>query len=366
MIEWPTEWNDLCDFWEVRRTRLTRLVRFGIVATLGCGAVWAAARQAAPTAAQAAFVGALVLACATVVVLKVLQTQRNEFFRRSRALQAEQRSLADDQASEARPGQLPHEPTGAPSVSSFEVTVALDERIDFPTQPDGALTLGPGAVRCQLAIDKEDATPPDHDPNDPVPLRVTCVVVDESGTAWHATTFIHTDMLTNELEPPRAERGHIRFWNDVPDAWRAALDQRIVVNDIWSLIDSRERFEMPVGDLKVTVFNKYQGPRIDCALLEGAGDPAACQLVVRCTDMVYERAVDGAGREVAEDVDQVSYGFLLDAIELLPIVAPDHHYRSLEAWHEGDTSPGPIFQVEAKSMGGAPQQSVSFTPHEEG
>lgn len=67
--------------------------------------------------------------------------------------------------------------------------------------------------------------------------------------------------------PPACPGAEVRFWSDAPDAWRRAIAEECLVSGMYDLLDSRERFELPVGDQEVTLMLKYQGLRIDVAWL---------------------------------------------------------------------------------------------------
>ncbi|MCH9649668.1 MAG: hypothetical protein K0U98_15625 [Deltaproteobacteria bacterium] len=366
MIKWPTEWYALCDFWEARRARIVQRGRAFQIAAMAAGVAWVAAKVLAPSAAKFAFFAALFFGCCFAATLGYLIAQRAEFRRRSRAAQDAGRAAAR-QAEEQRPpdpGQCLDTPAGVRSVSSFDLSIEIPEPIVLPASPMGTLTFHPGTTLFHLTLDKEPTVPEGRDPYDPKALRVSSVVIDSQGTAWRTDTFIDPSELTGELEPPRAERGNVKFWSEVPDTWRSAMEDRVILREVVSLIDSRERFQMPVGALTLTVFNKYQGPTIDCALLRHQEDPSDRRLVVRCSNMIYEQAKDADGTEIAQGVDQVTFGYLLDAAELLPILSPQTHYRSLEEWDEADDGSGPVFRSTAEISPGAPQPNVQFTPNE--
>ena len=242
------------------------------------------------------------------------------------------------QAPEPQPGQLEDpEPAGPPSPSPVRVELDLTEQRSWATEDGRRLTLGPGVVEARFRLGFHPGREPEEAFAQDFPVLDTWVA-DPDGTWWSTSTFLHPGALTAALTPDGLpdSRGKVRFWSDAPAAWRRALGERCLLSGVRDLLDSRERFQLPVGDTEVTVTLKYQGPRLDVAWLEE--DRA---LLVRAAGMVYEI---WEGDEYREGVDQVCFGYPVDPSAILPITAPAVNWTGFEQWFERDEPEPPSFK----------------------
>lgn len=224
------------------------------------------------------------------------------------------------------PGVIPEpEPAGPQRTEPFATTLRLPERRVWPTAEGGELALGPGLVEVRFRLGYR---PERKEPEEVDRPWVETLVANGEGTWWRTRTWLDPDALTEPLTPEGAEAGigKVRFWEDAPDDWRRVLQERCLLSGLQQLLDSRERFVLPVGEDEVTVMLEYQGPVLDVAWWEEAD-----KLVVRASRFYYELW----NRTEREDVvDEVCLGYLVEPDAVLPVTAPERHWVEWEEWVE--------------------------------
>ena len=224
------------------------------------------------------------------------------------------------------PGVMPDpEPAGPTREEPVTTAVELPEHRVWPTAEGGELALGPGPVEVRFRLGfRPERTEPE------VVDRpwVETSVADGEGTWWRTRTWLAPDALTEPLtlEGAKAGRGELCFWEDAPEEWRRVVQEDCLLCGLRQLLDSRERFELPVEEEELTVMLKYQGPVLDVAWWEEEG-----KLVVRAAQFFYEL---WDGTELEDIVDQVCLGYLVDPEAVLPLTAPRRHWVEWEEWVE--------------------------------
>ncbi|MDH3744309.1 MAG: hypothetical protein OES47_04305 [Acidobacteriota bacterium] len=230
------------------------------------------------------------------------------------------------------PTHAPPEPAGQAIEDWVSLQLRLPESLTFKTEngEEVVLAAGPRDIlfRLSFASEREDQ---DSDAIDyPVCDLRLC---DDQDTWWQVSTYFEPYDLTAPLE---RGTGPIHFWQDVPQAWKEALETSCLISGVESLLDSRERIELSVGDRSVTMMFKYQGPEIDVGWLDSEG-----KLVVRVAKMHYELWKD---REFDDIVDGVTFGYLLDPEGILLPTSPEAHWSEWNVWEEdlGEDRPLPV------------------------
>ncbi len=234
------------------------------------------------------------------------------------------------------------EPAGPVIEDRVSLRLSLPRPLTLPTESGEAVAFdaGPREVSFRLFFAPERESR-DRDAIDypGCDLRLR----DDEGTWWQVSTFLDPGALTQPLE---TGVGPICFWADAPGAWWEALQSSCLITGVASLLDSRERIELSVGDRAVTIMFKNQGPQIDVAWLGSEG-----KLVVRAAKMHYERWKDG---EFDDIVDGVTFGYLLDPEDILLPTAPAAHWGQWSAWEEdsGEERPWPTLSRVSEARDG--------------
>ncbi len=235
------------------------------------------------------------------------------------------------------------EPPGRVLDGWIETTLTLEEPRRYPTEDGEDLELQAGNVDAAFCL---RFRPERSDEDETDALIAGLRIRSMDGERWETETFLDQDALVLPFSSPRrAEEsaGRILFWEDVPAEWRQAMQSNCRITGVRLLLDSRECFELPVGDDTVTMRLKYQGPIVDLAWLASQR-----RLVARASGLYYERRQDD---ELEQSVDQVTFGYLLAPREILLPTAPDLHWVQWEEWFEadGEERMSPVFRQLAAS-----------------
>ena len=225
------------------------------------------------------------------------------------------------------------EPAGRERREAVGCTLDLKKPVRLRTADGGSVRLETGSHEARFRLTHPPERPTEDDAIDYPHCELA--VRDEEGSWWRTETYVDPDLFTRPLEKPDRP---ILFWEHAPDPWKSALAESCVLADVRQLLDSRDRIDLPVGDRTVKMMFKYQGPRLDLGWVEDER-----RLVVRASGMYYEIWDEGEFRDI---VDRVTFAYLLDPSEVLPLTAPDAHWPTWGAWEEdaGDGPPEPVFE----------------------
>ena len=273
---------------------------------------------------------------AVVVTFLFLLKFRSSHVKLARGLRHFKTNLGPGEASEPKPPPITHAgqvetltPAGPPRSDPVTTEIILPERLSLETTEGKDLVLDPGSVTVsfRLSFHPERSSEQSFAQDYPV---VETWVTDADGARWYTRTFLDPIALTEPLTPDGlpASKGELRFWTNAPEAWRKALEEYCLLAEARDMLDTRERFHLPVGDEEYTVMLKYQGPLLDVAWLEEEK-----RLLVRAAEMYYEIWEEG---EWADVVDRVCFGYRLDPVAILPISATDRNWVEWEGWEESE------------------------------
>ena len=125
-------------------------------------------------------------------------------------------------------------------------------------------------------------------------VRLTLVLADSEGREWELVSYFEgrtftDDFVDDDRRVALEKENAFNFWSDVPEAWGKALEERCLVAGAGELLDHRFYFDLRIGAQTLTLQMKYQGPKIDLAVL-------GSELVVRVSDL-YQVLVTGEGEE---------------------------------------------------------------------
>lgn len=222
------------------------------------------------------------------------------------------------------------------------VTVEVERR--FPSEGGGELVFPAGSLTLRLRL--EDAKWSEEGST----LRVVLFVRDSDSTLWRGESIVNwNDVLDEALDCPRGESGEgIHAWASLPDPWMKAMRESCRITGATALLDSRNYYDLRLGDRVYTVREKYQGPQIDLAWLE-----ADSTFLVRVSRM-YAVADQGEG-----DIEDLPpFVFDLPFSKLVLAANSGIHWRSAGDWFEFESEerPLPIFSKTEEAAGLPPSQ----------
>lgn len=241
-------------------------------------------------------------------------------------------------ATTKNPDEEPVEPTRLGEWVSCRVR--LDAAIELPSAaganepPAGKLELPAGPLEVAFRFTGKRQVPGEGISYPLVETRLR----DRDGSWWQADTFLSPDAFCWPMCSPDHATPVI-FWERAPEAWKTVLRESCLITDVEALLDSRERFELPVGEESVTMMLKYQGPALDLAWWEQEK-----VFIVRARQMHYEvwkPAAETGKMEYVDIVDGVVFGYLLPPEALIFPAARDEHWSYWEQWHETENPASP-------------------------
>ena len=174
------------------------------------------------------------------------------------------------------------EPSSLQDAIGFTGRAHLAAARDLATVDSGRVRFGPGpvAVDVTLGFAKRD----EEEEVDVLGCQLRLCAAD--GAWWQGSGEFSPSFLSPfEIEPePQA-----RFAAGAPASWTSALAERPLLSGVHDLWDDREHVELDLGERRIGVPLKYQGPVLDLGLLadEDEGD----RLVVRISRL-HDEEVD--------------------------------------------------------------------------
>lgn len=177
---------------------------------------------------------------------------------------------------------------------------------------------------CWLQLGRID--PKDPDEAFRAPVRCTTWPNQAATRQPGNPTFLS---LAESIAFPPDEYGVPIFWESAPPAFKAMFRSRCLVSGVDVADDSRERFDLRIGQKAFTIMTKYLGWRTDLAL-----DEDKRRVWVRISGMNTEvwSAPDAEGRRIFEDIARIpAFVYPIPADRLIPTSHPDRHFDTLEA-----------------------------------
>lgn len=175
---------------------------------------------------------------------------------------------------------VPTEPAGPPHSQCLQGSVQIDKTQIFPTAGGGELHLRPGGVNAEFWISV--AEPRQGWGEDELVIE-TCLA-DNDGGWWACRSYMDVKSLVRtEQDAP------FIGWNAAPTRWHDALKDNCLLSGLHAMLDRRKFYDLrlrsgePPTVETYLVNEKYQGPRVDLALISGMGT-----LLVRVSGLIHE------------------------------------------------------------------------------
>jgi hypothetical protein len=249
-------------------------------------------------------------------------------------------------------GPAPGAAPALPPVPYTNLQLTIPAERAFPTDEGGGLVVGPGPLQCRFQI----AFRPDRTRTDETDATVcTTQLVDDEGGVWECRTYLLPDIFTAPVEPQApTPSGGLVPWADAPAVWKKAWQEHCLIQGVRNLLDNRERYVLTVGGVTYRFMQKYQGPSIDVAAIDGPN----MSLVVRISGLYHEVCAWGDHVDVEE---LPTFAYEMPWADLVPVTAPRWHYRQWEEWWRiEDEQQKQPFVFQRTPSRGAPQAHVRF------